>query len=118
MNRFKEEIMSNFYYYYYYYTTYSGPTQLTCKEGTCNNFALTSSGCGLVTSGNQTLDGRHFISNLEGDYLVLQGCLASCEGCSPTKGSGDLPNGIVLAPGPVIFPLPNGGSTPSTSRRA
>jgi hypothetical protein len=91
-------------------TTYSGPTQLTCKEGRCNNFAPTSSGCGLVTSGNQTLDGRLFISNLEGDYLVPQGCIASCEGCSPTQGSGDLPNGIVLAPGPVIFPLPNGGS--------
>jgi hypothetical protein len=91
-------------------TTYSGPTQLTCKEGRCNNFAPTNNGCGLINSGNQTLDGRLFISNLEGDYLVPQGFLASCEGCSPTPGSGDLPNGIVLAPGPVIFPSTNGGS--------
>jgi len=99
-------------------TTYSGPTSLTCRNGgRCNIVSLVSDTavdvdqCGLITAGNRSLFGHYFISELEGEYRVPEGCAVSCDdGCSPSSslvvGNTDaiLPTGLVLEPGPVILP--------------
>ena len=101
-------------------TTYSGPTSLTCRnDGRCNIVSLVSDTavdvdqCGLITAGNRSLFGHYFISELEGEYRVPEGCAVSCDdGCSPSSSlvvEGDtdatVPTGLVLQPGPVILPL-------------
>ena len=100
--------------------TYSGPTSLTCRNGgRCNIVSLVSGTdvdvdqCGLMTAGNRSLFGYYFISDLEGEYRVPEGCAVSCDdGCSPSSSlvvEGDteatVPTGLlVLEPGPVILP--------------
>ena len=92
--------------------TYYGPTHLTCRNGGRCNTVLDSDTavdqCGFITAGNRSLFGHYFISDLEGEYRLPGGCAVSCdEGCtlSPLVLS-DIPNGLVLEPGPVIQPFP------------
>jgi hypothetical protein len=62
-----------------------GPIKITCSSGRCNNL---SEKC-AVESGSAVLGGP-YLSDLEGNFTLSDGCIATCQGCSSDSINADV----------------------------
>ena len=82
-------------------TEFAGPASIRCSSGRCS---LAGEGCELKAFGGTFALGGYYLADLDGGYDLGGGCVATCEGCGPSAGSGLAAAHPPPAPGPAPAP--------------